>query len=113
MNAQHSSDSTDQDKESQSWVSRESSSSDEEDKESTQEDVPSSPESPVEIHTANIRQKAVSLPSDNSGCEAGGEEEEGGGEGADEGKREEEGEGEGVGSSPQSGEDSEHNSTAE
>ena len=65
-------------------MSRESSLSDEEDKDSVQEDVPSSPESPAETHTANIRQKAVSLPSDasNSGCEEG----EGGGGGGGEGE---------------------------
>ena len=80
LNAQHSSSENDKDKEVQSRVSRESSPSDEEDKDSVQEDVPSSPESPAETHTANIRQKAVSLPSDasNSGCEEG---EGGGGEG--------------------------------
>ena len=76
LNAQHSnSEISDQEKEAQSRVSHDgSSSSDDEDKESGQEDdVPSSPESTVETHTANIRQKVVSLPSDNSGCEAEGE----------------------------------------
>ena len=70
LNAQHSSSKTDQEQEAQSRVSRESSPFDEEDKESIQEEVPSSPESTVETHTANIRQKAVSLPSStDSGCE--------------------------------------------
>lgn len=73
LNAKHSSSKTDEEKEAQSRVSRESSAFDEEDKESVQEDVPSSPESSVETHTADIRQKAVSLPSSaddsGSGCE--------------------------------------------
>ena len=107
LNAQHSSDSSDQQNEAQSRLSHESSPSDEEDKESVQEDAPSSPDSTVETHTANIRQKAVSLPSDNSGCEDGGER-EGDGEGQAEGEEEREGS---VGSSQQSG-DSEQSSTA-
>lgn len=86
LNAQYSNcEKSDQEKEAQSRVSHDgSSSSDEEDKESGQEDVPSSPESTVETHTANIRQKAVSLPSDNSGCEEG--EGEGVGEGESKGR---------------------------
>ena len=86
LNAQHSSDTTDQEEEVQARVSRESSAFDEEeDKESNLEEIPSSPESSVETQTADIRQKAVSLPSSaddsKSSCE---------------GEREGEGEGEGV-----------------
>lgn len=85
LNAKHASSKTDEEKEAQLRVSRESSAFDEEDKESVQEDVPSSPESSVETHTADIRQKAVSLPSSaddsGSGCEREEEREGEGGEG--------------------------------
>ena len=73
LNAQHSSgESSVAEKEAQLRVSHDGTPSDEEeDKESVQGDTPSSPESAVEGHTADFREKAVSLPSDNSGCEEG------------------------------------------
>ena len=75
LNAEHSVNEAEKESDVQVRVSRESSAFDEEDKESYLEEVPSSPESPVETHPADIRQKAVSIPSSeedgSSGCERG------------------------------------------
>ena len=81
LNASHSAAEPAKDKEPQARGSRESSAFDEEDKESCFEEAPSSPESSFESHVANIRQKAVSLPSSADDSKSGREEEEREGEG--------------------------------
>lgn len=99
LNASHSEAEPTKEKEPQSRGSRESSPFDEEDKESCFEEAPSSPESSFESHAANIRQKAVSLPSSADDSKSGGEEErEGEGERGqvEKGEGEERGEGGGV-----------------